>query len=315
MARNHVQFQRGYSLPQFLAEYGTQAQCADALYRWRWPNGFVCPNCHYTGFCTLQSRALFQCHRCHHQTSLIAGSVFAHTKLPLTTWFLAMYLLTQTKNGVSALELSRQLGISYNAAWRMKHKLMQAMKERDDTQALGGIVQLDDAYWGGERRGGKRGRGADAKTPFVAAVQTNADGRPLAMRLSCVAGFRSNELGAWACKHLSPGSVVVSDGLACFTAVQRAGCLHQPIITGSGPGSAQVPALNWVNTMLGNVKRAINGTYHAVAAKHLPRYLAEFSYRFNRRYRLEEMVPRLAYVALRTPPMPLRLLTLAEARW
>ncbi len=73
--------------------------------------------------------------------------------------------------------------------------------------------------------------------------------------------------------------------------------------------------MNWVNTMLGNVKRAIHGTYHAISAKHLPRYLGEFSYRFNRRYRLEEMVSRLAYVALRTPPMPHRLLTLAEARW
>ncbi len=150
-----------------------------------------------------------------------------------------MYLLTQSKNGVSALELSRQLGLSYNSAWRMKHKLMQAMKERDDTRALGGFVQLDDAYWGGERHGGKRGRGADAKTPFVAAVATNAEGRPVAMRLSCVRGFRSDEIAAWACKHLGAGSVVVSDGLACFAAVQRAGCLHQPIITGSGPRSAR----------------------------------------------------------------------------
>ena len=82
-----------------------------------------------------------------------------------------------------------------------------------------------------------------------------------------------------------------------------------------GPASAQRPQFHWVNTLLGNVKRAINGTYHSVSAKHLPRYLAEFSYRFNRRYRLEEMVPRLAYVALRTPPMPDRLLTLAEPQW
>ncbi len=314
MARNAVQFQKGYSLGQFFAEYGTEDQCAEALERWRWPNGFVCPQCHYTQYCTLHCRALFQCHRCHHQTSLIAGTLFEYTKLPLTTWFLAMYLLTQTKNGVSALELSRQLGLSYNSAWRMKHKLMQAMKERDDTRALGGLVQLDDAYWGGERHG-KRGRGAEAKTPFVAAVETNAEGQPLAMRLSCVRGFRNDEIGAWACKHLYPDSVVVTDGLACFGAVRQAGCIHEPIVTGGGPASAQRPEFHWVNTLLGNVKRAINGTYHSVSAKHLPRYLAEFSYRFNRRYRLEEMVPRLAYVALRTPPMPERLLTLAEAQW
>ncbi|MCC7414257.1 MAG: transposase [Gammaproteobacteria bacterium] len=95
-------------MPQFLTGCGTEAQCAEALCRWRWPNGFVCRNCHHTGSRTLQSRALFQCPRCHHRASRIAGSVFAHAKLPLTTWFLAMYRLTWTKNGVSALELPRQ---------------------------------------------------------------------------------------------------------------------------------------------------------------------------------------------------------------
>ena len=86
-----------------------------------------------------------------------------------------MYLMTQTKNGISALELSRQLSVSYNTAWKVKHKLMQVMKERDDTRPLGGWVQLDDAYWGGQRRGGKSGRGAPGKTPFVAAVELNAE--------------------------------------------------------------------------------------------------------------------------------------------
>ena len=104
--------------------------------------------------------------------------------MPLRTWFLAMYLMTQTKHGISALELSRQLSVSYNTAWKVKHKLMQVMKERDDTRPLGGWVQLDDAYWGGQRRGGKTGRGAPGKTPFVAAVELNREGRPVRMRLS-----------------------------------------------------------------------------------------------------------------------------------
>ena len=109
-----------------------------------------------------------------------------------------MYLLTQTKNGISALELSRQLSVSYHTAWKVKHKVMQVMKERDDTRPLGGWVQLDDAYWGGQRRGGKTGRGAPGKTPFVAAVELNDEGRPMRMRLSRVGGFRSEEIAAWA---------------------------------------------------------------------------------------------------------------------
>ena len=176
-----------------------------------------------------------------------SGTILASTKLPLRTWFLAMYLMTQTKNGISALELSRQISVSYNTAWKVKHKLMQVMKERDDTRPLGGWVQLDDAYWGGQRHGGKSGRGAPGKTPFVAAVELNAQGRPMRMRLSRVGGFRSEEIGAWARCQLEPGTVVVSDALGCFGAVEQARCIHQPFVTGSGPKSAQHPALTWVN--------------------------------------------------------------------
>ena len=154
MAKNQVQFRKGLSLSDFLRQYGREAQCREALFRWCWPAGFRCPECGHDGYCEITTRQLYQCHHCHHQASLTVGTIFEATKLPLTTWFLAMYLLTQSKNGLSALAMSRQLGISYNATWRLKHKLMQAMKERDDTRPLAGMVQLDDACWGGERGGG-----------------------------------------------------------------------------------------------------------------------------------------------------------------
>ena len=102
MARNRVQFQKGYSLMQFMDEYGTEEKCREALFRWRWPNGFVCPRCSQTVHCRVQSRGLYQCSGCRHQVSLTAGTILASTKLPLRTWFLAMYLMTQTKNGISA---------------------------------------------------------------------------------------------------------------------------------------------------------------------------------------------------------------------
>ena len=313
MSRNPVQFPRGYGLSMFFRQYGSGQQCEEAVFRWRWSQGFTCPECGWHGQCALKCQKFFRCHRCHHQTSLTSGTVFASTKLPLRIWFLAMYLLTQTKNGISALELHRQLGVAYNTAWSLKHKLMQAMKERDDSQPLSGQLQLDDAYWGGERRGGKVGRGAPAKTPFVAAVETTEDGRPRKMRLTRVAGFRRAAIAQWAARHVQPESVVTSDGLGCFTGIQGAGCGHWYVVTGGGPDSAKTPELHWVNTLLGNVKRSIHGTYHAINPKHLPRYLAEFSYRFNRRFRLAEMLPRLVYAALRTPPMPYRLLKMAEA--
>ena len=99
MARNRVQFQKGYSLVQFMDEYGSEEKCTEALFRWRWPNGFVCPRCEHTRHWRHESRALYQCCGCRHQVSLTAGTILANTKLPLRTWFLAMYLMTQTKNG------------------------------------------------------------------------------------------------------------------------------------------------------------------------------------------------------------------------
>ena len=310
MAKNAIQFQKGLSFQRFLAQYGTEAQCEQALYRLRWPKGFVCPHCGNATGCALHSRKIYQCHKCHHQTSLTAGTIFHGTKLALTQWFLAIFLLTQRKQSVSAMQLSRDLGVKYDTAWRIKHKLMQVMLERNSRSVLGGRVEIDDAYLGGEMPG-KRGRGADHKVPFIAAVETQ-DGRPQRVHLRRVSGFRHCEIAQYAGENLAPDTTVFSDGLACFAAVTRAGCLHEPIITGSGRQAVQHPEFNWVNTLLGNLKTALTGTCHAIRDKHVPRYLAEFEYRFNRRLDLPAMVERLAYVAVRTPPMPQRLLSMAE---
>lgn len=313
MKKNQVQFQKGFSLAGFIKQYGTENQCAEALFKARWPSGFRCPTCGGSRYSVVKTRNLYQCSGCHHQTSLISGTLFEQTKLPLTVWFLAIHLLTQAKTALSALALKRQLGVSYNTAWSIKHKIMQTMKERDDGKPLSGIIQLDDVYWGGERRGGKRGRGSENKTPFVAAVALNEDHHPVTMNLNVVKGFRTSEIKRWAEKHLEPGSVVYSDGLACFSAVLENDCHHYSIITGGGPNSVTREEFQWVNTMIGNVKRAINGTYHAINPKHLPRYLAEFCYRFNRRFDLQAIMPRFIFAAAHTPPMPGRLLKIGRA--
>lgn len=310
MKKNRVQFQPGMSLMAFLDRYGTEAQCREALAKARWPDGFHCPDCGHTGHCHLARRDVYQCNRCKRQVSLTSGTLFADTKLPLRTWFLAIYLLTQHKNGLSALALHRQLGVSYNTAWLLKHKLMQAMVERDSGQALGGIVQMDDAYWGGERHGGGTGRGSPGKTPFVAAVECNPAGHPIAMRMDVIPGFRKTVLAAWAKRYLVPGTAVVSDGLNCFPGIVAANCTHVPLVTGGGPPSEGHPIFGWINTVLGNVKNALHGTYHALRPKYLQRYLSEFCYRFNRRFDLAALVPRLIVAAARTPPLSYRLATL-----
>ena len=169
---------RGLSDEAFREAFGAEEQCRSALSRLRWPDGFVCPACGHSGHCVLAGRSLYQCYRCKKQTSSTAGTIFHATKLPLTLWFAAVHLIVTAKNGISSVELGRRLGVKQPTAWTMKHKIMAVMARREADTPLSGRVEMDDAYLGGARAGGKRGRGAPGKTPFVAAVSTSPEGRP-----------------------------------------------------------------------------------------------------------------------------------------
>lgn len=309
MCKNKVQFQKGLSLPDFMGKFGTEAQCEAALEAAKWPDGFLCAHCGHNAFSRLtRGRAKCQCNKCKHQTSLMSGTIFHDTKLPLTKWYLGMHLMTQSKNGISQMELARQLGIGINAAALMYHKLAQVMLERDEGKPLSGNIEMDDAYWGGKSSGGKRGRGASKKTPFLAAI-SKVDDKPDQIKLSVVKGFRTDEIKQWSANNLQAGSSVLSDGLACFRGVEKAGFNHHFLVVGSSCDTKITSAFGWVNTILGNLKTALAGTFHKLSAHHLQRHLAIFQYRFNRRYRLKDILPRLTWVALRTPPMPRCLLT------
>ena len=314
MAMNRIQFQPGLSMPEFLKDYGTEAQCEQALEAVRWPTGFRCPRCAGEAHYVLRDgmRKVFQCHACRHQASLIAGTVFQGTKLPLTTWLLAIYLLSQAKTGLSALALKRQLGVSYPTAWLIQHKLMQAMADREDRYLLEGKVQVDDAYLGGERTGGKVGRGSENKVPFIAAVSLTDEDHPLRVRLTPLPGFTLKAVSAWAKDSLAPGSIVFSDGLACFGAVTEAGCRHHPTVM-AGRKPREVPAFRWINTVLGNLKTSLSGCYHAFDfQKYAARYLAAFCYRFNRRFDLRTLHQRLLVAAVCSIPQPLHSIRLAD---
>src|ERR687894_1044025 len=204
---------KGLSEAEFRERFGTEEACRKALFEMRWRDGLACPGCGGSSFCRLRTRALLQCNRCKRQVRLTAGTVFQDTKLPLTTWFAVIYHLTQSKGGISSIELARRLGLRQPTAWLVKHKLMRAMAAREaEKPKLSGRVEIDDAYLGGERPGGKRGRGAAGKTPVVAAVETTAERRPRRLRLTVVKGFRKREGEKLAKRDLAPGPSVVSDG-------------------------------------------------------------------------------------------------------
>ena len=114
---------------------------------------------------------------------------------------------------------------------------------------------------------------------------------------------------------MASGTIAVSDGLRCFTAIEEAGFEHKVVIVGNSKDPKKLAPFNWVNTILGNLKSALSGIYHKLSSAHLPRHLATFQYRFNRRFVLGDMINRLIFVSLRTLPMPARLLKLEDYHW
>ena len=285
MARNSIQFQKGLSLPAFQRLYGTEEQCEAALEKARWPDGFRCPRCngHEHGLVYGRRLKRYQCRNCGHQATLTAGTIMQATKLPLTTWFLAFYLIGQAKTGISSLELSRHLGVKYDTAWLLHNKILRAMADREEAYLLRGKVQIDDSYLGGELPGGKAGRGSENKIPIVAAVSLNEAGHPIHARITAVSGFSSEAIGTWA------------------------------IVTG-GKHPSDLPQFRWINTLLGNLKTSFNGTFHAFNFdKYARRYLGGYCFHFNRRFSMAAMSERIANAVCCCMPCTERDLWVAEA--
>jgi ribosomal protein L37AE/L43A len=291
---NRVQFQPGLSMAEFFHRYGTDTLCEAALIQSRWPTGFVCPDCGCAAHSAFRrtGRLYWQCSACRHPCSVTSGPIFESSKLRLSTWFLAVHLLTQSKNFISALELKRHLGVCDKTAWRVKHKVMQVMCLREDGRQPTGRVEIDDAYLDGERSGGNIGRGSENKVSFIAAVQTTEDGQA---ELTCLAlmPFTTEAVQEFAERSLVGPVTEVSDGLACFLATEDFG-VHERYVTGGGKAAAKLPPFRAVNTVLSNLKTGLSGTFHAFKlAKYAHRYLAEPQYRFNRRFDLRSILARL----------------------
>src|SRR6476620_3166830 len=176
-------------MPSFLARFGTDEQCREYLFKARWPEGFRCAACGHDDAYTLKTKIVYECVACRKQHSLLAGTIFEQTKTGLSRWFLAIYLVTSSKGGISAMELKRQMGFgSYQTAWSWLHKIRKAMV-RPERTPLSTRVDADETYVGGPRPG-KPGRGAGGKVKVAGAVESGrgqARGRRLGrLRLAVV---------------------------------------------------------------------------------------------------------------------------------
>lgn len=292
------------TLMELERRFADEASCRRYLFALRWPDGFVCPRCGgRQGWA--RSGNLWLCGGCRFHTSVTAGTVFQDSKLPLTTWFRAMWQVTSQKNGMSALGLQRVLGLgSYKTAWALLHKLRRAMV-RPGRGRLRGVVEVDETYWGGEEEG-VRGRGAVEKALIAVAAEA-APGRGKAIgriRLRHIPDTRRATLHAFIAQAIEPGSTVVTDGLASYGGME--GYVHSSCVQQRQPADAEhlLPRVHRVASLL---KRWLLGTHQgAIAHEHLDDYLDEFTFRFNRRTSASrgKLFYRLAQQAVQVDPAP-----------
>jgi hypothetical protein len=236
--------------------------------------------------------------------SLTAGTIFHATKLPLASWFLARWLIASAKKGISSVELGRRLGIKQTNAWSLKQKIMAVMTARENAKRLDGRVEMDDARLPGRPSAGQ----ARPRCRRQAALRGSRldPRRAPAAQDQAPAGQGLPQEGGQARRQRAPGldQPPLTDGLGCWTAAAEAGLQHTAMVTGSGRQAAQWSPFKWVNTTLGNIKAAITGTYRRISPEHAGRYLGSFASRYNRRFQLDSLIPRLVHSAVRTAPLP-----------
>ena len=298
-------------LPSFLARFGTDAQCRAYLFAQRWPEGFRCAGCGRGAAYHHRRRLIDECVACGKQHSLLAGTMFEQTKTGLARWFLAIWLVTSSKGGISAMELQRQMGFgSYQTAWAWLHKIRKAMV-RPDRQPLTRRVEADETLIGGARPG-RPGRGAAGKTVVAGAVEAApGKGRKRRLgrlRLQAVPDASANSLEGFLQANVATPAAVGTDGWQGYAGLDAAGYAHTPISLAAGWGDAvlRLPAIHLV---FGLAKRWLLGTHHgAVRRKHLQAYLDEYVFRFNRRTAksISHRFARLVEQAILTPPATYR---------
>jgi transposase-like protein len=274
------------SVGEFQAWFRTDADCRDYLEWLRWPAGFVCPACGHDTAWRLRD-ARFKCAGCGSRTSVTAGTIFDRTRTPLTVWFNACWLFASGKDGVSALSVKRTLEIgSYQTAWAMLHRLRSVLV-RPGRERLTGTVQVDETYIGGYEPGlpGGRAKGKKVLTGIAVEIkQPRGYGR---CRMAPLADASSASLHPFVTDHVEPGATVITDGWTGYQGLDSLGYRHEARSQRAARARGEDPSklLPAVHRIAALVKRWLLGTHQgSVDDAHLPSYLNEFVFRFNRRH-------------------------------
>jgi len=277
---------KGMPLGEFLKRFSTETKCREYLASLRWQLGYVCPKCGgHHGYWL--SNGLYQCAQCHHQTSVTAGTVLHGSHVRLTKWFLTFYLVCQDKRGISAMQLSSQIGVTYKTAWYMLKRIRAAMGQRDKAHQLKGVIEFDDAYFGGPTIGKKRGRGTEKVKVFVA-LSLDRHENPCYLKMQVTENIKQASVRKFAQVAFAEGSVIRSDGYRSYIpALEGYSHEHNSYAPNSG-------LLHWLHIIISNAKAFILGTYHGLPKDNFQSYLDEYCFRFSRRSFGANLLQRLA---------------------
>ena len=251
---------------EFVKRFPTEKSCRKYLYRLRFPKGFVCPKCDNTKSWPIGD-TLFECSKCGHQTSVIAGTIFQGTRKPLKTWFIAIWWITTQKNGASAMGLQQVLGLeSYKTAWTWLHKIRKAMVHPNRTK-LFGVIEVDEAYIGGEEVGGSTGRGTSNKSIVVVAVELQDNKKLGRTRISHVPDVTKESLIGFVKENIEAGSKIITDGWSSYSSLPNEGYEHEVHV--KKKAKSEDDMLPHVHMIISLLKRWLLGTHQgAVSEKH-----------------------------------------------
>jgi transposase-like protein len=299
------------SLPEFQRRFPDEAACVEYLAAARWQNGFRCPACGGGKAWRLSTKLFtWECADCGRQTSVTAGTMMHGSKLNLTVWFWAAYLMATHSNGISSTQLQMQLGIgSYKTAWLLCAKLRRAMVA-PERNPLTGLVEVDETTIPFRTKGdpvaGGGGRSQAGKMPVIAAVEIIGGG-PGRLRLAPIADYSAESIRAFVATNIACGATLRTDGWASYPGTPEVN--HDPHVVGNMAAHIVLP---WTHRVFANLKRWALGVYHGLRRNHLQSYLDEFTFRFNRRRTRHAAFRSLLGIGTRIKPITYKMLISPE---
>ena len=264
-----------YTIKSFKAQFPDDAACLAFLFNTRYKRA-VCDCGKSRCFYPRRGRKTYACAWCGHELSPTAGTIFHKSPTPLLSWFHAIFLFSTAKNGVAAKEVERQLGVTYKCAWRIARQIRLLMAE--DSGTLGGVIEADESYIGGKHSGGKRGVGAEGKTPVFGVVERG--GR---IKTRTIQKARSSTVMPLLSAMAAPGSILSTDESGIYNKAEGMGFIHERVKHSAKQYVRGAVHTQTIDGFWSQFKRSLNGTYHSVSPKHLQTYLDEFCFRYSHR--------------------------------